>query len=72
MPDQTVIDGVVARMKLAVPPSTLSSLHINNKVMHFCAYLALSLLPVIGFRDRRRGLSAGLSMFVRGILMEAG
>jgi VanZ family protein len=40
--------------------------------MHFCAYLAMSLLPVIGFRDRRRGLLAGLSMFFLGILMEAG
>ena len=47
-------------------------LHINDKVMHFCAYLAISLLPVIGFRDRRRGLMAGLSMFVLGVLMEAG
>jgi VanZ family protein len=33
---------------------------------------ALSFLPVIGFRDRRRGLMAGLSMFLLGILMEAG
>lgn len=47
-------------------------LRINDKVMHFCAYLALSLLPVIGFRDRHRGLMAGLSMFLVGILMEAG
>lgn len=46
-------------------------LHISDKVLHFCAYLALSLLPVIGFRDRRRGIAAGLSMFVLGILMEA-
>jgi VanZ family protein len=45
---------------------------INDKVMHFCAYLTLSLLPVIGFGDRRRGLMAGLSMFLLGILMEAG
>jgi VanZ family protein len=50
----------------------IGRLHINDKVMHFCAYLALSLLPVIGFRDRRRGLRAGLSMFLLGILMEAG
>jgi len=42
-------------------------LHIHDKVQHFCAYLALSLLPVIGFRDRRRGLMAGLSMFLLGI-----
>jgi VanZ family protein len=47
-------------------------LHISDKVLHFCAYPALSLLPVIGFRDRRRGLRAGLSMFLLGILMEAG
>jgi VanZ family protein len=50
----------------------IGRLHINDKVMHFCAYLALSLLPVIGFRDRRSGLRAGLSMFVLGILLEAG
>ena len=47
-------------------------LQINDKVQHFCAYLSLSSLPVIGFRDRRRGLMAGLSMFLLGILMEAG
>ena len=50
----------------------IGRLHINDKVMHFCAYLALSLLPVIGFRDRRRGIAIGLSMFFVGILMEAG
>ena len=50
----------------------IGRLHINDKVMHFCAYLALSLLPVIGFRDRRRGIALGLSMFFLGILMEAG
>ena len=46
-------------------------LHVSDKVMHFCAYLALSSLPVIGFRDRRRGIVAGVSMFGLGILMEA-
>ena len=50
----------------------IGRLHVNDKVMHFCAYLALSFLPVIGFRDRRPGIVAGLSMFVLGILMEAG
>ena len=50
----------------------IGRLHVNDKVMHFCAYLALSFLPVIGFRDRRRGIVVGLSMFVLGILMEAG
>ena len=36
------------------------------------AYLALSILPVIGFRNRRRGILAGLSMFVLGVLLEGG
>ena len=47
-------------------------LGINDKVQHFCAYLTLSFLPVIGFQDRRSGLKAGLSMFLLGVLMEAG
>src|ERR1035441_6860916 len=50
----------------------IGRLHVNDKVMHFCAYLALSFLPVIGFRDRRPGIVAGLSIFVLGILLEAG
>ena len=50
----------------------ISRLHVNDNVMHFGAYLALSLLPVIGFRDRRRGIVTGLPMFVLGILVEAG
>jgi hypothetical protein len=29
----------------------IGRLHINDKVQHFCAYLALSSLPVIGFRE---------------------
>ena len=50
----------------------IGGLQINDKVLHFCAYLALSFLPVIGFRDRRRGIVAGLAMFVLGVLLEAG
>jgi VanZ family protein len=47
-------------------------LRISDKVLHFCAYLALSSLPVIGFRDRKRGIVAGLSMFILGLLLEDG
>ena len=47
-------------------------LNISDKVLHFCAYLALSWLPVIGFRVRRGGIVAGLSMFVLGVLLEGG
>jgi len=50
----------------------IGRLHINDKLLHFCAYVALSLLPVIGFRDRRRGIVAGLSMFILGLLLEGG
>jgi hypothetical protein len=50
----------------------IGRLHINDKVQHFCAYLALASLPVIGFRDRRRGIVTGLSMFVLGALLEGG
>jgi hypothetical protein len=50
----------------------IGRLHISDKLLHFCAYVVLSSFPVIGFRDRRRGLVAGLSMFLLGILMEAG
>ena len=47
-------------------------LHVSDKVLHFSAYLALSLLPVVGFRDRRRGIVAGISMFILGLLLEGG
>jgi uncharacterized membrane protein len=50
----------------------IGRLHIWDKLQHFGAYLALSSLPVIGFRDRRRGIVAGLSMFVLGVLLEGG
>lgn len=50
----------------------ISRLHIHDKVQHFCAYLALSSLPVIGFESRRKGIRAGLAMFLLGILLEAG
>ena len=50
----------------------MGRLHIWDKLQHFGSYLALSFLPVIGFRDRRRGIIAGLSMFVLGTLLEGG
>jgi VanZ family protein len=50
----------------------IGRLRINDKVLHFCACVALSFLSVIGFQDRRHGLRAGFSMFLLGVLMEAG
>jgi len=49
--------------------AAIGRLHVNDKVMGFCAYLALALLPVIGFQDRRSGLKAGLSRFLLGVLI---
>jgi VanZ family protein len=65
---------VIGSLSPAASPAMVAvgRMHINDKVMHFCAYLALSLLPVIGFKDRRAGLKAGLSMFILGILLEGG
>jgi VanZ family protein len=50
----------------------IGRLHVWDKPQHFGAYLVLSFLPVIGFRDRRRGMAAALSMFALGALLEAG
>ena len=50
--------------------AAVGRLHVSDKMLHFGAYLALSLLPVIGFRDRHRGIVVGLSMFILGLLLE--
>jgi VanZ family protein len=48
-----------------------SLLPVNDKTLHFGAYLLLSTMPVIAFRERRRGIIAGLSMFLLGLVLEA-
>lgn len=72
----TILTGCVIIGSLAPATSPLMAaagrLRINDKVLHFFAYLALSFLPVIGFAESRRGLLAGASMFLLGIFMEAG
>ena len=50
----------------------IGRLYIWDKLQHFGAYLALSSLPVIGFRDKRRGFVVGLSKFLLGVLLELG
>ena len=50
--------------------AVVGRMHVSDKVLHFGADLALSLLPVIGFRDRHRGIVVGLSMFILGLLLE--
>ena len=50
----------------------VGSMHVSDKVLHFCAYLALSFLPVLAIPDRRRGTAIGLSMIVLGGLLEIG
>jgi VanZ family protein len=48
------------------------TLRVNNKVLHFGAYLVLSLLPVIGFANRRRGIATGVLMALLGVALEGG
>ena len=65
---------VIGSLSPAASPlmTAIGRLHIHDKLQHFSAYLALSLLPAIAFKDRRKGLKASLSMFLLGILLEAG
>ncbi len=65
---------VVGSLASATSPLAAVAAHlpVSDKVLHFAAYLALAMLPVIGFRNRRRGVVAGLSMIVLGVLLEAG
>lgn len=49
----------------------IGRLHINDKLQHFSAYLALSALPVLVFRVRRAGILTGLSMFLLGVSSKA-
>ena len=67
-----MIGVVVGSLLPATSPvmAAVGRLHVSDKVLHFGGYLALSLLPVIGFRDRRRGVVAGLSMFILGLVLE--
>jgi VanZ family protein len=54
----------------APPMVALGSLHINHRVMHYSAYLALSLLAMIGSVNRCRGIFVGIEMFVLGAVLE--
>lgn len=72
----TVLTGCVVVGSLLPAGSpvmvAVGRMHVSDNLLHFCAYLTLSCLPAIGFRDRRGGIVAGVSMFVLGIVMEAG
>ena len=71
-----ILIGCVVVGSLAPAASPLmvavGRLHIWDKLQHFGAYLALSSLAVIGFRDKRQGIVAGLSMFLLGTVLEGG
>ena len=64
---------VIVGSLLAATSSVMASvgrLHVSDIVLHSGAYMALSLLPVIGVPDRRGGVVAGLSIFLLGLLLE--
>jgi len=46
-------------------------LHINDKALHFAAYLMLAALPALALSTRRRGMAAGLAMFLLSLVLEA-
>jgi VanZ family protein len=54
----------------SAPMVALGSLHINDKVQHWGAYLGLSLLPIVAFENRRNGIAAGIAMFLLGVTLE--
>jgi hypothetical protein len=64
---------VIGSLLPAASPIMLAvgRLRLSDKALHFGAYLVLSLLPVAGFRNRRTGMAAGLSMFLLGVVLEA-
>lgn len=68
-----IIIGVVVGSLLPATSQVMAAvgrLHVSDIVLHSGAYMALSLLPVIGFPDRRGGVVAGLSIFLLGLLLE--
>ncbi len=60
----SLLSGASAAMQ------AIGRLPITDKQIHFGAYLALSVLPAVGLRDRRKGILAGLSMFILSVLLE--
>jgi VanZ family protein len=50
----------------------IGRLHVSDTLLSLCAYVALSGLPVLGSPGWWKGIAAGLSMFLLGLLLEAG
>lgn len=67
-----ILAVVIGSLLPAASPvmALVGKLPFGDKAQHFVAYLAISALPVIGFRNRRAGILAGLSMFLLGLLLE--
>jgi VanZ family protein len=49
-----------------------NGLGINDKVMHFSAYIFLAMLPVISFETRLSGIRTALLMILLGVALEGG
>ncbi|HZT29845.1 MAG TPA: VanZ family protein [Bryobacteraceae bacterium] len=54
----------------SAPMRGLDLLHINDKVIHYSAYLVLSFLPVISFSNWRRAFGYALLMILVGVALE--
>jgi len=49
---------------------TVDEFHVSDKILHFCAYLVLSLLSVSVGKTRRQSAIAALLMGALGIVLE--
>jgi VanZ family protein len=56
----------------SVIKSSINALGVNDKIEHFTAYFALTVPPMLGFKNRRRGFQCAVLMFLLGLMMEGG
>ena len=54
------------------PIQALDLLQINDKVIHFSAYLVLAILPMASFDSRPKAVWAALLMIALGVALEGG
>jgi VanZ family protein len=50
----------------------IGRLHIGLKVLHFCAYASLALVPLVAIRRRPAAVLAALAMILLGVALEFG
>jgi VanZ family protein len=54
----------------AAPMRLIDQFNVNDKVLHFCAYLVLAFIPALTSTSPARGLAAAVSMVLLGVTLE--